>query len=987
MQHARLSSLEVAAIARDLRFKLVNARLANVSTVATDSRTYQFKFSISEDALLAKRREAPHVFPDAAERSIHLYAGPSRLHTSRFAREKTAAPNDFCMRVRKLLRTARVENVVQFMSDRVVLLSFGQGAKAMHLIFELFAAGNIILVDADFSVLASARRFEDVRAGGKFDVTSLRQVCPTPSPDAVLDAITAAAASGADNKNYREVLAGAFPVGTALIARCLTAAGLGRNVKVRSRRLEEPDVLQAFTSALSAAMTEAFARLESPLPTPGLLYLQEGAEAPFSSPEQPLSRDEAAATLTDVLADVSFFPVPNAESTPVVYLPSFDAAIDVFFSAAESTRHSAATGRREAQIKQRVESIRADSETRMQQLLDAVEARRQAARLVEAHALYVDAICAAFAGAAARGLDWSELRAIVTAHARAGDPAARLVAGFRLATDEIVLSLPLPEDPTSRSLVPVKFALSAFANARRHYDAARAAAAKAERTSAAAVEAVSRAEERAQSEVMQARKAADLSAVRGLRRPLWCEARFRWFVSSEDLLVLLGRDAHTNEALVKRYLQPNELYIHADVHGAASCVIKNKVLPDGTVQFPGAATIQEAGAVCTSCSKAWSDKSAADAYWVWGHQVSKTAQSGEYLPTGSFIVRGQRNPIRAPASLSPLCAGLLFRVDPESFAARHAGERSPRVPSSLSLAACEAARVDAEAEDKAFLASLGINMKLGGPQKAAAAPTRPTKKLVARTGKSKAAQRAEKRAERKARMAARQALQDAEHAQALGAEFETLESESEESAAADESLEPAQTLVLCLVCGSAGHTDKECPQLSELTRRQRERFGTDTSDRVGRRAARKMDEEDRAAVAAAEGLGDADATEPAGTEALPCLTATPHPDDTIISVHPCLVPWTYGQNWAFRVKVVAGTGKKGHAARMARRLLFQQVQGGELATAVPHAELLTDADIVHVLPSGTCDVQAPGVDKLKKADRRAKDAQRAERKAEAQKAK
>jgi len=41
-------------------------------------------------------------------------------------------------------------------------------------------------------------------------------------------------------------------------------------------------------------------------------------------------------------------------------------------------------------------------------------------------------------------------------------------------------------------------------------------------------------------------------------RVFWFE-KFNWFVSSENYLVLGGRDAQQNELLVKKYLNPGEL--------------------------------------------------------------------------------------------------------------------------------------------------------------------------------------------------------------------------------------------------------------------------------------------------------------------------------------------------------------------------------------------------------------------------------------------
>jgi predicted ribosome quality control (RQC) complex YloA/Tae2 family protein len=36
-----------------------------------------------------------------------------------------------------------------------------------------------------------------------------------------------------------------------------------------------------------------------------------------------------------------------------------------------------------------------------------------------------------------------------------------------------------------------------------------------------------------------------------------------------------GRDAQQNELIVKRYMKASDVYVHADLHGASSVVIKN----------------------------------------------------------------------------------------------------------------------------------------------------------------------------------------------------------------------------------------------------------------------------------------------------------------------------------------------------------------------------------------------------------------------------
>src|SRR5204862_4466186 len=55
-------------------------------------------------------------------------------------------------------------------------------------------------------------------------------------------------------------------------------------------------------------------------------------------------------------------------------------------------------------------------------------------------------------------------------------------------------------------------------------------------------------------------------------------------------------------------------------------------------------TLREACEFALAYSKAWSAGLASgSAYWVLPEQVSKQAESGEFLPRGAFVVRGKRN--------------------------------------------------------------------------------------------------------------------------------------------------------------------------------------------------------------------------------------------------------------------------------------------------------------------------------------------------------
>lgn len=121
----------------------------------------------------------------------------------------------------------------------------------------------------------------------------------------------------------------------------------------------------------------------------------------------------------------------------------------------------------------------------------------------------------------------------------------------------------------------------------------------------------------------------------------WYE-KLRWFISRDGYLVIGGRDANSNEQVVKKYSKNNDIYLHCDIHGAPSTIIQNK----NEDEIPES-TLYDAACFASSFSSAWTEGfSSYDAYWVTLDQVSKTPQSGEFLKKGAFVIRGKKNFIR-----------------------------------------------------------------------------------------------------------------------------------------------------------------------------------------------------------------------------------------------------------------------------------------------------------------------------------------------------
>ena len=146
----------------------------------------------------------------------------------------------------------------------------------------------------------------------------------------------------------------------------------------------------------------------------------------------------------------------------------------------------------------------------------------------------------------------------------------------------------------------------------------------------------------------------DIMMVTEIRKKNWYE-RYRWFNSSDEFLVVGGRDAASNSAVVRKHLGKNDKIFHADIFGSPFFIIKDaENAPDTSMNEVAHAT------VCFS--RAWREGLyGVKAYWVHPEQVKKSAPSGEFLPKGSFTIEGQRNFIN-PGNLI-LAVGIIPQED------------------------------------------------------------------------------------------------------------------------------------------------------------------------------------------------------------------------------------------------------------------------------------------------------------------------------------
>ena len=115
----------------------------------------------------------------------------------------------------------------------------------------------------------------------------------------------------------------------------------------------------------------------------------------------------------------------------------------------------------------------------------------------------------------------------------------------------------------------------------------------------------------------------------------WYE-KFHWFFTSEGFLAIAGKDATSNEIVVKKHAEKGDLIFHTEEPGSPFLVLKCK----GKC---GDVSINEAAQECAVYSKAWKRGFSPVVYYVDPDQVTKQAKTGEYVAKGAFMVYGKRN--------------------------------------------------------------------------------------------------------------------------------------------------------------------------------------------------------------------------------------------------------------------------------------------------------------------------------------------------------
>ncbi|RLF79213.1 fibronectin-binding domain-containing protein [Thermococci archaeon] len=509
-----------------------------------------------------------------------------RIHLTTYIKEASQQPSSFTMLLRKYLSGLRLESLEQHDFDRIVKLKIGE----YTLIAELFRKGNIILIDKD-NVIISAMKYEEfkdrvIKPKHEYKLPPARENPIDISWERFKELISS------QELEIVRALARNLNMGGLYAEEILLRAGIEKTKKANELSEEE--------------LRNIFDRMKEV----------------FNSPKKPNIVYKSEMPIDVLPIELKWY-----EGYEKKFFETFSEALDEYFGRILIESAKIERTKKLQDKKRGLEITLKKQEEMIKGFEKQMQENQEIGDLIYANFTFVENLLRELSRAV-ENLGWEEFKKRIEEGKKLGNKIARMIRNVDPKEKAVTIEL-------EGKKVKLYLNKSIGENAEIYYEKAKKAKHKLEGARKAYEDTLKKIQEI--EKLIEEEEKKELS-VRKLekRKKKWFE-KFRWFISSEGLLVIGGKDATTNEILVKRHMTGNDLYCHADIYGAPHVVIK-----DG--KKAGEKTILEACQFAVSMSRAWKDGIySGDAYWADPSQVTKKAPSGEYLGKGAFMVYGKRN--------------------------------------------------------------------------------------------------------------------------------------------------------------------------------------------------------------------------------------------------------------------------------------------------------------------------------------------------------
>lgn len=502
-----------------------------------------------------------------------------RTHVTQYSRTAATTPSPFVARLRKFLKSRRITGISQIGTDRIIDITFSDGA--YHMFLEFFAGGNIIVTDREHTIIALFRQVntgegEEAKLGIKYTVTNKQnhagipeitqaRITETLQKAQSLNMQEGNAPKKSKKKNsdvLRKALSQGFPeyppllLDHAFVVKHMDPATpldqiLGNEAAIKN----VGDVLEE-----AQRVSNSFNNGGSHM---GYIIAKEDPR---------VSADESASKTPGLLyEDFHPFRPQQFEGKPglkILEFERFNATVDEYFSSLESQRLESRLTEREEAAKRKLDVVRNEHRKRVDALKDAQELHIRKAGAIQDNVYRVQEAMDAVNGLVAQGMDWGEIARLIEMEQGRGNPVAQIIKlPLKLYENSITLLLGEGEeeeeeeeeressdesdseseseeterqkrkDNASRMLtIDIDLGISPWANASQYFDQKKQASEKEQRTVQSSAMALKSHEKKVTADLKKGLKQ-EKQVLRQAREPFWFE-KFAFFISSEGYLVL-----------------------------------------------------------------------------------------------------------------------------------------------------------------------------------------------------------------------------------------------------------------------------------------------------------------------------------------------------------------------------------------------------------------------------------------------------------------
>lgn len=575
-----MTSFDVAAITHELNELVIDAHIAKIYQIGP--RTLLFKLRKSEQPKL-------HLLIEAGK----------RLHLTSYIHETPKRPSSFCMALRKYLDNGVVEDFRQHEFERIAIMEIGTFQGEFQLVSEFFGGGNIILVNPEGKIL-QAMTYKRMR-----DRNILRNEDFQHPP--------------ARGRNPRKLNLQDF---------------------LEIKKLGQKEIVRALTKSFSVSGTyaeESLIRAEVNKEKKCSSLTEQQLENIFNQLQKLLSLTATGSMEPNIVIgkddswiDVTPIQLKKYNQFEQKKYKSFNRAVDDYYATITSQDIVDETTEEVEREVARHRRILERQMNALENLKEPIIKNKSFGDLIYLHFGDLQSLLQKIKEKKNSSKSWEKAIAAIEEGKKANqlpdvyfhslEPSNQIL---HVLVDNQVFSLNLRN--------------SLQANADKYYSRSKKAEKKLRGAKKTLYETKVKIEELEK----------QFGSAKATQRPLakrrkkdWFE-KFRWFHSSDGFLVIGGRDATTNEILIKRQMEPYDIVFHAEILGAPFVLIKTEG------KTPPERTIKEAAQLAASYSRAWREMlTTLNVYWINPDQVSKTPPSGQFLKKGSFMIRGNKHFIR-----------------------------------------------------------------------------------------------------------------------------------------------------------------------------------------------------------------------------------------------------------------------------------------------------------------------------------------------------